>query len=45
MNEEDNDCVACSGTGEGHWSNSVCIVCKGKGVVKTNDWEEYDLDD
>jgi DnaJ-class molecular chaperone len=45
--DEDHTCVACTGTGEGHWDGSSCTNCGGKGEITTNDWDldERDYDD
>lgn len=33
-NDEPSDCAACNGTGEGQTDDTVCGVCRGRGVVR-----------
>lgn len=30
---EDNECISCSGTGEGMYDGQSCVVCRGKGFL------------
>ena len=30
---EDNECISCSGTGEGMYDSQSCVVCLGKGFL------------
>lgn len=46
MDDEDEICSRCSGSGEGMWDGSTCTSCHGSGVEpvdkEDNDYETYE---
>jgi DnaJ-class molecular chaperone len=45
MDNDDDYCSSCDGTGEGQWDGLSCSTCKGKGYLVGQDDDDFDVPD